>query len=543
MSNFPRSIRKSTQTAHGLRVLTRAGMVPGLGFGRALSALREVRRWGPLVGALRYTVRNRADALALVDEYGPLTYQALDHRSDALARALTARGLKPGYTIAVLCRDHRWMIESLLACAKLGVHVLLLNTGFAGPQIADVLKRERAHGLIHDEEFFEVVEAAQPRMPRFLGWQEPGSPTRPDVLSLEALIHEAANGQSGRIEEPAPPGNIVLLSSGTTGRPKGIRREVRSGLSAADFLDRIPLRANESTFIAAPMFHAIGFSQLALGFALGSTLVVQRRFDPLRLARAVHENQCTAMVLVPTMLRRLLELRPETLSEWMASLRVAVVSGSPLLPALSQRASDVLGNVLYNFYGSTEAAVVSVATPSELRRAPGTVGRSPHSCTVELYDAQGVRVTEPHVTGRIFAGGTLASTDHMSKVGNSTGLINTGDLGHFNDEGLLFVEGRDDEMIISGGENVFPSEVENLIAKHYQVKDVAVIGIQDEEFGQRLKAFVVPIPGSGLTEDEIRSYVRASLAKHKVPRDVVLVKSVPRNATGKILRHLLAEYV
>ena len=539
MNGFTHAVRRSAHTAHGLRVMARAGMIHGLAVGRALGALKEVRRWGPLVSAVRHSTRNRPDATAVVDELGPVTYRELDLRSTALAAALHARGLRPGATVAVLCRDHRWMIESLLACGKLGADVLLLNTGFAAPQLADVLEREQAAALIHDEEFGEVASQARVGLPRYLAWTGPG-PAGSGPATLEELISERSDP---KVQPPPRPANVVLLTSGTTGLPKGAKREIRSGLTAADFLDRLPLRAQESTFIAAPIFHAVGFSQLSLGFALGSTVVMRRRFDVEDLVRAVREHRCSALVLVPTMLQRLLDHHGDALREPLESVRVLLVSGSPLQPSLSERAQEVLGDVLYNLYGSTEAAVVSVATAAELRAAPGTVGKAPRTCALRLFDDNGAAITKPNVSGRVFAGGALSFNGYTD--GNTgdvrSGLVGTGDLGHFDDNGLLFIDGRADDMIISGGENVFPSEVENLIARHYQVKDVAVVGVPDRDFGQRLRAFVVPIPGSGLVPDEITEYVRASLARHKIPREVVLVDQVPRNATGKVLRRALTD--
>ncbi|GAA2796169.1 AMP-binding protein [Saccharopolyspora taberi] len=540
MNGFSHAVRRSAHTAHGLRVMARAGMIQGLAIGRALGALKEVRRWGPLVSALRHSTRNRPDAPAVVDELGPVSYRELDLRSTALASALHARGLHPGATAAVLCRDHRWMVESLLACAKLGADVLLLNTGFAAPQLADVLEREGAAVLIHDEEFADVVAHTRNGLPRYLGWTEPGV-AEPGPPTLEELITERSDP---KVLIPPRPSNVVLLTSGTTGLPKGAKREIRSGLTAADFLDRIPLRAQETTFIGAPLFHAVGFSQLSLGFALGSTLVMHRRFNVDSLVHAVREHRCSALVLVPTMLQRLLDHHGEKLSAPLESVRVLLVSGSPLSPALSERAQQTLGNVLFNLYGSTEAAVVSVATPAELRTAPGTVGRAPRTCALRLYDEDGAEITKQGVSGRVFAGGALSFSGYTD--GNTgevrSGLVGTGDLGHYDENGLLFIDGRADDMIISGGENVFPSEVENLIARHYQVKDVAVVGVPDRDFGQRLRAFVVPIPGSGLVPDEITEYVRASLARHKIPREVILVDQVPRNATGKILRRVLTDH-
>ena len=533
------SVRRAVQNLRGFQVLTRAGMASATAPATALRGLADVRDHGPLVGALRHALRTRPNAAALVDEHGTLTYAELDRASRALALALLERGFEPGHTIAVLCRDHRWLVLAQLACGRIGVHVVLVNTGFAAPQLADVLAREDAAALVLDGEFHPLVQEARLRLPCFVAWQAPQP--RGAGPSLADLVAEAEDGAP--LPEPDRPGSVVLLTSGTTGRPKGARRQVRSALAAADLLDRIPLRAHERTFLAAPLSHAIGFSQLTVAFGLGSTVVVHRRFDPGQLARAVHENGCTCVVLVPTMLHRLLELDERFLRELLSSVRSVVVSGSVLAPALAQRASAVLGDVLYNLYGSTEAAVAAVATPRELAAAPGTVGRSPRGCAVRLYDEHNRRITRPHTAGRIFAGGQLAFTGYTTAGvgrGRIDGLIDTGDVGHFDGDGLLFVDGRADDMIISGAENVFPAEVENLIATHQAVKDVAVIGAEDAEFGQRLRAFVVPIPGAELEPQEIVEFVRRRLARHKVPREVVLVKSVPRNTTGKLVRRALA---
>jgi fatty-acyl-CoA synthase len=292
------------------------------------------------------------------------------------------------------------------------------------------------------------------------------------------------------------------------------------------------------------MFHATGLSQLILALALGSTVVVRRRFDPEATLRWVAEQQCTAMVLVPTMLRRILDLGPDVLARYdTGRLRVILTAGSVLTPDVSDRTLDVFGDVLYNLYGSTEVAVATVATPGELRAAPGTVGRPPRGCLVRLYDGDGRRVREPEVRGRVFVGSELAfggytGGGHKERI---DGLLSSGDIGHFDVRGLLFVDGRDDDMIVSGGENVFPVEIENLLASRPDVADVAVVGVADPDFGQRLKAFVVPSDGTSPDAEELRGFVRANLARYKVPREVVFVDELPRNQTGKVLRRKLAE--
>ena len=529
--------RSSAEMARSLRTLARAGLVRPRNVGQSLTSMSEVRHWGPVVSALRHSVRMYPDSTGLIDDQGSLSFRELDQRSSALARVLYEQGVRPDAPIGVLCRDHRWLVETLLACGKLGVDVVLLNTGFAAGQLAEVVRRESVSMLVHDEEFTGILHELPRTLARLLAWSSFAPPMGPPRLA--DLI---AAKPVGELPQPRRTGTVILLTSGTTGTPQGAKREVRSAMSAARFLDRIPLRVEGCTFIAAPMFHAIGYSQLIIGLTLSSTIVVHRRFNAAELVRSVHTHQCSAIVLVPTMLQRIVELHPSFVAQCLESVNVILVSGSPLTSALFQRTRDVLGDVLYNLYGSTEVAVATVATPDELRMAPDTVGRSPHSCVVALFDGANQRITTPHTTGRIFSGSDLGfigytGLDHRDRIGE---LISTGDLGHFDERGLLFIDGREDDMIVSGGENVFPGEVENFLATHYQVKDVAVVGVPDREFGQRLRAYVALVQGATVTADQLKEFVRMSLARHKVPREVVLVNAVPRNATGKIVRRALA---
>ena len=278
--------------------------------------------------------------------------------------------------------------------------------------------------------------------------------------------------------------------------------------------------------------------------ALGNRIVLARRFDPESTLKSIAEHRATTLILVPTMLQRILDLGPEVLAKYdTSSLKVVFAAGSSLSPDLCRRTDDAFGPVLYNLYGSTEVAVAAVATPHDLRQAPGTVGRPPVGCTLAVYDEQRRRITEPGRTGTLFVSSGLSFAGYTDG-GNKEivdGLLSSGDTGHFDETGLWFVDGRDDDMIVSGGENVFPLEVENLLADHPGVVEAAVVGVDDADFGKRLAAFVVSRTASDLDAEELKSYVRAHLARHKVPRDVVFIDALPRNETGKVLRRQLAE--
>jgi len=521
-------------------VLRKAGLLDPMRPDEGIRSIVAVRRLGPIAGAAQIAARRSPHALAMVDELGPLTFAELDQRSNALARAWREHGLGPGSVVAVLCRDHRWLVDCMLAAAKLGACLLLMNTGFSRPQLADVAEREGVSALVYDEEFTELLDAVRTDIPRYLAWSNSPADAGPDLVKLADLVASTAGSP---VPNPPSAGHVVLLTSGTTGTPKGAPRQVRSPLAATHLLERIPLRRDGAMFIASPMFHATGLSQLIMTLALGSTVVVRRRFDPEATLRAVADNNCTSLVLVPTMLRRILDLGPEVHRRYDTSrLSVILTAGSVLTPDVSDRTLDVFGDVLYNLYGSTEVAVATVATPVELRAAPGTVGRPPRGCLVRLYDGDGHRVREPNVRGRVFVGSELAFGGYTDGGRKEIidGLLSSGDIGHFDEHGLLFVDGRDDDMIVSGGENVFPVEIENLLVARPDVADAAVIGVSDADFGQRLLAFVVPADGSSVDPDEVKAYVRANLARYKVPRDVILLDELPRNPTGKVLRSKLA---
>jgi acyl-CoA synthetase (AMP-forming)/AMP-acid ligase II len=522
------------------RTLIGAGVARPSRPDRVLRALAGLHRWGPTLAAGYLGAAARyPHAEAVRDELGSLSFEAIHDRTNALARGLAERGVHEGGGVAIMCRNHRGFIEASVACSKLGAHALYLNTSFAGPQVSEVVRCEEPLAIVYDQEFAQVTEQAREGRPAFVGWRDDA--TAAVDPSLEDLM---AASEASTPSPPSAPGRTVILTSGTTGPPRGANRASPSSLApAAALLSRIPLNAREPTMIAAPLFHSWGFAHLFLGTALASTLVLRRRFDPLQTLRAVAADRATALIVVPVMLQRILERGEADLAaQDTASLRVIASSGSALPGPLAQQVMDAFGDKLYNLYGSTEVAWATIATPEDLRAAPGTAGRPPRGTVVKILDADWRERPAPE-TGRIFVGNELlfeGYTGGEDKVRFGS-LMATGDLGHFDDQGRLFVDGRDDDMIVSGGENVFPGEVEEVLAAVPGVREVAVIGVPDEQFGQRLRAFVTLAPGASLTERELKDTVRSRLAGFKVPREVCFVDALPRNATGKILKRELAQ--
>jgi fatty-acyl-CoA synthase len=479
----------------------------------------------------------RPDAVALVDELGPMTFREIDRASSTIALGLHDTGIGEGDVVGVLLRNSRWMPLTLSALAKAGADAVLLNTGFAGPQLADVLRREGARALIYDEEFTGLLDDAVETVPdliRIVGWQDGDDASYPTLSALAATPRRY-------LPRPAHRSRQVILTSGTTGAPKGASRTLDRIEPAAAFLSAIPLRARETTVIACPLFHTWGLSHLGMSLLLQSTVVMSRKFDPEETLKLIQDQHASALVVVPVMLQRMLDLDDDVRQRYdTSSLRVVATSGSSLRGELSTSFMDSFGDVIYNLYGSTEVAYATVAGPADLRAAPGTAGRPVMGTTLRLLDQDGNEVPTGEV-GRIFVGNPMLFDGYTGGGDKDRidGLVSSGDLGRFDDAGRLFVEGRDDEMIVSGGENVFPAEVEDLLAEHPDIVEAAVIGVDDDRMGQRLKAFVVT--SGTLDEEAVKDHVKRHLASYKVPRDVVFLDELPRNATGKVIKRELAD--
>ncbi len=525
--------QKASDKAFEVKVLREAGILGLHRPDKSVKVASAFLRWGasPALGSTTAAIHYPHET-ALIDERGTLTFEQLHRRSNALAHALEAKGIGNGDGVGIMCRNHRGFIEATLAAAKLGAGALYLNTMFAGPQLTEVTRRETPKALVYDEEFAELLGGVDGGVQRIVAWTDGGT----EEPTIDSLI---ASAEDSDLKPPPDKPRFVILTSGTTGTPKGAQRSSPDGLLAvAALIDRIPFRSRETMMIAAPLFHSWGFFHFIMGLPTASTIVLRRRFDPEGTLRAVHEHRAQVLAVVPVMLQRILRLPEETLASYdLSSLRITSLSGSALPGELAIEWMDRFGDSVYNLYGSTEVAYATVATPQELRAAPGTAGKAPRGTVVRLYDETGREVPQGEV-GRIFVGNEMSFEGYTGGGGKEAidGLLSSGDVGHLDSAGRLFVDGRDDEMIVSGGENVFPREVEDLLADHDAVVEVAVIGVEDEEYGQRLKAFVVAAAEAEVSAEDLKSHVKTHLAAYKAPREVEFVDELPRNATGKILK-------
>jgi fatty-acyl-CoA synthase len=525
-------------TAWAVKVLRDAGVVRPLRPDKALRLGERFVRLGtsPALASAGAAI-TEPDELALIDEIGALSFGATHERSNALAWALRERGVGVGDGVAIMCRNHRYFVEATMACAKLGAVALYLNTAFAAPQLAEVMDRESTVALIYDEEFTDLLDEGS-EVERFVAWS--------DGDASDPLVEHLISSQDGGRELPVPPesGRYIILTSGTTGTPKGAQRGSPEGLMPlASFLSKIPRRRRETVVISAPLFHSWGFSHFVLGLPLGATMVLRRRFDPEDALATVAQHRARTLVVVPVMMQRMLELPEQAKRRYdVSSLEVTAASGSALPGELATRWMDEFGDNLFNLYGSTEVAWATIATPEDMRAAPGTAGRMPRGTVIRIVDEEGRDQPEGE-TGRIFVGNGMAFEGYTGGGDKERldELVSSGDVGHFDSEGRLFIDGRDDEMIVSGGENVFPREVEDLLSDHDAVAEAAAIGVEDDQFGQRLRAFVVLADGADADEDALKAHVKSNLARYKVPREILFLDELPRNATGKVLKRELAE--
>ncbi|WP_240810136.1 AMP-binding protein [Actinomadura sp. WMMA1423] len=483
-------------------------------------------RFGPVPATLGAMAALRfPDRTALVDERGALTYAELERRAASLATALSER-VGDG-KVGVLCRNHRGFVEAVLAASRLGNDVVLLNTDFSGTQLGQVVEREEIELLVHDEEFGAAVEESGFGGKRVVAWADEGGG------EVDALIAETEPASVKR--ERAS--RVILMTSGTTGTPKGARHDVSASSllpAALSHMMRVPVRSGAPMVVAPPLFHLLGFAYTTVGLGMGMPLILSRRFDPRQVLETIADCRAEALVAVPVMLQRILDVAdpPPT-----PTLRAVVCGGAALHPHLSEAFMDAFGDVLVNVYGATETGWATIATPEDLRAAPGTVGRPSFRLTIKVLGQDG-RELPAGETGEVHTGGGLRFAGYTGGGGKQVrdGLTGTGDLGHFDEAGRLFIDGRADDMIVSGGENVFPGEVEDLLGGHPDVAEVSVTGVEDERFGQRLAAHVVKAEGAAVTEDELKEYVRGRLARYKVPRDIRFVRELPRTSTGKVKR-------
>ncbi|MCJ7859059.1 AMP-binding protein [Corynebacterium kalidii] len=564
------TLKQLPQLAEGAIPLVKSGVFGAMSPVAMGKALKAIVQWSfTPAGLLAIGAAQDPYHTAILDDAGSITYGELHDQTNKLAEALYRTGVRERDKIGMLSRNHRGFIMTLCAHGRLGTDIVLFNTGASAEQTRAVMKEQKIDLLFIDEEFIPLLPKGFDDCPVVVNWEEnqdtAAAPLTPEEREAQAADIEYASNvadaqknedhatrnpdwptltevlRTGPAESkiPARPrrGRTIILTSGTTGTPKGARRpEPKTYLPASSIMSRIPLKHHRGYYVPAPMFHLWGFCQIQLGLALRATFILQRKFSPRAAVKLIEANRPANIAIVPTQLRRLLEAVPENFSPGVKSI---VACGEALPPRVIRDTHEKFGKVLYNLYGSTEISWASIAQPHELEEHPTTAGKPPMATVLKIVDDDGNDVPEG-VVGRVFVGNDLLFEGY-TRPGvdkeNIDGLVSTGDLGYYED-GLFYLAGRSDDMIVSGGENVYPQEAEDVISDMPEVYEVAVHGVADPDFGQALAAYVV------LTDEEknregfeerAKAAVKAKLARHNVPRYFVFMDVLPRNAVGKIV--------
>lgn len=480
------------------------------------------------------------DKPALYDRDGMLTWRELDRRSNQAAHLLESRGIGPNDRVALLLRNGREWVELALATQKLGVAGVPLNTWAKPKELKATLGGANPKLLVYDTAHAEQVqECAPPGLPLlYVG-------SAADAIDGSDPYHQELGRQS--TSPPAPftrdrgSPKVIIHTSGTTGTPKGAARNAAAtGISAlAGLLAVVPYSRDDVIYCPAPLFHSFGLMTFTFATVLGATLVLPEKFDPEDSLRLIEEHRATAASFVPVMMRRIVSLEDEVKSKYdMSSLRIVLASGSVLSEDLRRASVQLFGDVLYDLYGSTEIGWVAIATPDDMRSRPKTVGKPVGDIDVAVFSPDGKKLPQGE-TGELYIRSEMLFEGYTSGDAKAEieGYTSIGDLGRLDDEGYLYVESRSDDMVVVGGENVYPIEVEQVIEDVAGVNEVTVLGLEDDEYGHVLVAFVV----GKVSEEDVRTACKRELASYKVPRRIEVVDELPRTSTGKVLKRELVE--
>ncbi len=498
--------------------------------------------------ALIYRIhgQNTPQKPALIYKDGVTTFAELDSLVDRLAHGLTRRGVRKGQSFLLLMKNKVEFVALAIAATRIGASAVSASWRAAPAELAYLVENSRARAIVFDHELAATVEAAElesfaPQLARFsVGGRVKGA----DLLSelVDAAPSATYAPEKGADDDAA----VVIYTSGTTGKPKGaVRKFPKDAFTqACTFISSTPMRADDVHLVTCPLYHSTAFGFLSLSHLLGCTAVIMDEYKPQSFMDACEKYKVSTVAIVPTMLQRLLDSGPEVFrSRETRSLRAVFSGGAPLSGQLAAAFMDEFGDVLYNFYGATETGLVTLASPRDLRDAPGTIGRTLPGNHIKLLDDEG---RETNGTGELYVkndllvagyyGDETATNDSIKD-----GHFSVGDLARKDRDGRYFIEGRKRDMIISGGVNVYPAEVEGALEAHPDVVEVAVVGVPDREWGERVRAFVVLRTGTAVDAGALTHYAKQRLSGAKVPRDIVLLDALPRNPTGKVLKRELRD--
>ena len=496
-------------------VLYKIKLLSPLGLYRFLTALY---RYGVNISVLlQVATKFHGEKIALVDDDGSLSYQDLLAQVKKIATVLQKDyQIQKGHRAALLCGNHGSLVKSTFALSLLGADIYLLNRKMGGLQLNKLVASYQFDFLIYDQELSSLVNGSQYSKGKILSYHH-----------NQPAINNLASGEVGEVPLPQRVSSkIVLLTSGTTGNFKTAAHKPSLGNYLSPFLawlDQLKLLSHNTVYIATPLYHGYGIAVLLLVLTLGKKAILTKGFEAKRACFLIRDYQVTMVTVVPIMLSRLLRCGTEDL----ASITCIASGGAPLSPNLVEETFQKLGPVLYNLYGTSEGGLNTIATPQDLIYSPLTIGKKIKGSQLKIVDKK-LNQLEAGQVGQLYV------KNSWSLINRSTDWIATGDLAYQDNYGYFFLCGRLDDMIISGGQNVYPIETEQILITHPLVEDVAVIGTNDEDFGQRLKAFILPLDNARLTEGEITEWLKPRVASYQVPKEIVFVKTLPYSSLGKL---------
>ena len=482
--------------------------------------------------------------VAVVDGERSLTYAALDERSNRLATAILQAGIRPRERVAVLLGNRLEYPEVAAGLAKAAIPMVPLNPRLTPGEAQYILEHSEARALILDGALASIAGDAVHDLGMDVVLSMDDTELGP---SYEAALARARSVDPAvAVSETEP--FVVAYTSGTTGKPKGVVISHRS--RCLTFLCTAlewGLGPGRRTIAVAPMYHGAGFAFAYTAVSTGGTVSMLRRWDPEAFLDMVERDRPHSVFMVPTHAQMLRALPPDELARDLSSLETLYFNAAPMPMALKEWVMDTLPSVgLHECYGSTEAAVVSNLRPEDQRRKPGSVGPPWFMTEVRIADLDG-NVIEPPGTGVLYSrspflmNGYLKDDAATRECTTDDGFLTAGDIARVDEDGCIYIIDRVKDLIITGGINVYPREVEEVLFKHPQVADVAVIGAADEQWGEQVVAVITPVPGATVTHTELDVWCRQDLASHKVPRRYVVVEKLPRNASGKILKRELRD--
>jgi fatty-acyl-CoA synthase len=529
------TVAKVAQTSGMMWGLT----VPGV---RALASTLATGARNPSQ-VYRVHAVNTPDKPAIKWRDQSISFSELDRRIDAIASSLTRRGFGRGTSVLLMMKNRPEFLLAATGISRMGGAAVSVSWRSTASEIVYLASHCGARAIMVEADLWPAVEEARKSLPNVDAFFTVGGRVA-GASPFEELLD--ASGQFKEPEGAADEASVVIYTSGTTGKPKGaVRKFPKEALPAVmRIIAELPMRVDDIHLVVCPLYHATAFAFLTFTHLLGATAVVLDEFKPEPFLEIVQRHGVTTTALVPTMLHRVLALGTETLDRYdTRSLRGLFSLGAPLPGPLAIEAMDRFGDVVFNLYGATELGIVTVAKPADLRAAPGTIGPAIPGNEIRLLDDAGNEVRsgevgELYVRNKMLVAG-YHKDDEATRSSMREGFFSVGDLARRDRDGRYFIEGRKRDMVISGGVNVYPAEVEGVLEQHPALSEVAVVGVEDPEWGERVRAFVVRRPGHAIDEGALKVWVRERLAGPKVPRDFVFLDALPRNPTGKVLKREL----